>query len=187
MNSPSTKYMDTLNGCFMSLCFEKICYAAIITGTCWKWLRKGTVIVTGDGGITEPGIKKLEIVVWRVCRDLEILCILFYQVTHCCTKRTEGQQYRRAFTSIKHLLCARIDPHSYANIHTQMHIHICTNTHVHTHMPIHIHIRAVILEWVVFPFSRGFSQRRDQTQVPRIAGGFFTSWATREAQEYWSG
>ena len=26
--------------------------------------------------------------------------------------------------------------------------------------------------------SRGSSQPRDQTQVPHIAGGFFTSWAT---------
>ena len=31
------------------------------------------------------------------------------------------------------------------------------------------------LEWVAFPFSRGPSQSRDQTQVSRIAGGFFTS------------
>ena len=41
--------------------------------------------------------------------------------------------------------------------------------------------------WVAFPFSRGSSQPRDQTQVSWIAGRFFTSWATREAQEYWSG
>ena len=34
---------------------------------------------------------------------------------------------------------------------------------------------------------RGSSQPRDQTQVFHIAGGFFTSWATREAQKYWSG
>ena len=27
-----------------------------------------------------------------------------------------------------------------------------------------------ILEWVAFPFSRGSSQPRDQTQVSRIAG-----------------
>ena len=40
-----------------------------------------------------------------------------------------------------------------------------------------------ILEWVDFPFSRGSSQPRDQTQVSHIAGGFLTSWATREAQE----
>ena len=31
------------------------------------------------------------------------------------------------------------------------------------------------------------SQYRDQTQVSCIAGRFFTSWATRKAQEYWSG
>ena len=48
-------------------------------------------------------------------------------------------------------------------------------------------LQAVILEWVAFPFSRGSSQPRNQTQVSRIAGGFFISWATGEAQEYWSG
>ena len=37
------------------------------------------------------------------------------------------------------------------------------------------------------PFSRGSPQPRDQIQVSHIAGRFFTSWATREAQEYWSG
>ena len=41
-------------------------------------------------------------------------------------------------------------------------------------------------EWVAFPFSRGSSQPRHQTQVSHIAGGFFTSWAIREAQEHWS-
>ena len=39
-----------------------------------------------------------------------------------------------------------------------------------------------ILEWVAIPFYRGSSQPRDPTQVSHIAGGFFTSWATREAQ-----
>ena len=34
---------------------------------------------------------------------------------------------------------------------------------------------ARILEWVAFPFSRGSSQPRDQTQVSCIAGGFFTN------------
>ena len=42
---------------------------------------------------------------------------------------------------------------------------------------------ARILEWVAFPFSRGSSQPRDRNQVSHIAGGLFTSWATREAQE----
>ena len=36
-------------------------------------------------------------------------------------------------------------------------------------------------------FSRRSSQPRDQTQVSYIAGRFFPSWATMEAQEYWSG
>ena len=52
---------------------------------------------------------------------------------------------------------------------------------------VHGILQARILEWVAFSFSRGSSQSRDQTQVSHIAGGFFTSWATREAQEYWSG
>ena len=63
-------------------------------------------------------------------------------------------------------------------------------------------LQARTLEWVTFPFSRGSSQPRDQTQVSpalqadslgifptqgsnpgltHIAGGFFTSWVTREA------
>ena len=35
--------------------------------------------------------------------------------------------------------------------------------------------------------SRGSSQPRDWIQVFCIAGGFFTIWAIREAQEYWNG
>ena len=45
-------------------------------------------------------------------------------------------------------------------------------------------LQARILAWVAFPFSRGSSQPRDRTQVSCIAGRCFTSWATREAQEY---
>ena len=46
---------------------------------------------------------------------------------------------------------------------------------------VHGILQARILEWVAFLFSRRSSQPRDWTQVSRIAGGFFTSWATREA------
>ena len=48
---------------------------------------------------------------------------------------------------------------------------------------VHGILQATILEWVAFPFSRESSQPRDWTQVSHIAGGFFTRWATREAQE----
>ena len=39
-----------------------------------------------------------------------------------------------------------------------------------------------ILECVAYPFFRGSSWPRNQTKVSCIAGGFFTSWATRKAQ-----
>ena len=52
---------------------------------------------------------------------------------------------------------------------------------------VHGILQARLLEWVAVPFSGGSSQPRDWTQVSHIAGSFFTSWATREAQEYWSG
>ena len=42
-------------------------------------------------------------------------------------------------------------------------------------------LQARILEWADFPASGASSQPRDQTQVSHIVGGFFTSWATREA------
>ena len=37
-----------------------------------------------------------------------------------------------------------------------------------------------ILEWIAYPFSRVSSQLGNRTRVSYIAGGFFTSWATRE-------
>ena len=46
---------------------------------------------------------------------------------------------------------------------------------------VHGIIQARVLEWVAIPF-----QPRDWTQASHIADGFFTSWTTREAQEYWS-
>ena len=41
-------------------------------------------------------------------------------------------------------------------------------------------LQARILEWAAVAFSRGSSQPRNQTQVSRSAGRFFTSWATRK-------
>ena len=49
---------------------------------------------------------------------------------------------------------------------------------------IHGILQTRILEWAAVPFSRGSSQPRYQTQVSCIAGGFFTSWATREAPQF---
>ena len=56
------------------------------------------------------------------------------------------------------------------------------------HGLVHGILQARILESVAFPFSRGsLLQTQGSTQVSRIASRFFTSWATGEAQEYWSG
>ena len=40
---------------------------------------------------------------------------------------------------------------------------------------VHEILQARILEWGAFPFSRGSSQSRDQTQVSGIAGRFFAN------------
>ena len=45
-------------------------------------------------------------------------------------------------------------------------------------------LQARILEWVAMPSFRGSSQPRDQTQVSRLAGRFFTIWATKEAPSF---
>ena len=49
---------------------------------------------------------------------------------------------------------------------------------------VHGILQARILEWVVFPFSRGSSWPRNQTAVSCIAGGFFTNWAIKEDLSY---
>ena len=43
---------------------------------------------------------------------------------------------------------------------------------------VHGIFQARILEWVAIPFSRGFSQPRDQTHISHIAGRFFSALAT---------
>ena len=48
---------------------------------------------------------------------------------------------------------------------------------------VHGILQARILEWVAFPLSKESSQTGDWTHVSCTAGGFFTIWATREAQD----
>ena len=51
-------------------------------------------------------------------------------------------------------------------------------------------LQAKILEWVAIPFSGGSSQPRDQTHIsksPALAGGFFITSATQEAQFWYYG
>ena len=50
---------------------------------------------------------------------------------------------------------------------------------------VHGILQARILEWVAVPFSRGFSQHRDWTQVSHISDRFLAIWATRDAFLIW--
>ena len=52
---------------------------------------------------------------------------------------------------------------------------------------VHGILQAIMLEWVAVPFSRISFQPMDHTKVSCITGRFFTSWTTREAQEYGMG
>ena len=55
---------------------------------------------------------------------------------------------------------------------------------------VHGSLQARILEYSLkgsLSLLQGIFQLMDQTQVSCIAAGFFTSWATWEAQEYWGG
>ena len=63
---------------------------------------------------------------------------------------------------------------------------LCRTLSDHMNYTVHGILQARILEWEAVPFFRGSSQPKDWTQASRIASGFFISWATREAQEYWS-
>ena len=51
---------------------------------------------------------------------------------------------------------------------------------------VHGILQARILEWVASLLQRIFPTQKSNPS-PAIAGGFLTSWATRGAQEYWSG
>ena len=49
-----------------------------------------------------------------------------------------------------------------------------------TDFPVPGILQAKIIEWVAILFSRGSSWPRDQTQVSRISGRFFSIWVIRE-------
>jgi len=64
-----------------------------------------------------------------------------------------------------------------------MHAQSCLTVCNSMDYTVHGILQARIREWVAFPFSRGSSQPRDQTQVSLIAGGFFTKWTTSSTWE----
>ena len=79
----------------------------------------------------------------------------------CCRRRVQYNGRERCHRLILHVQVAQLCPT----------LCDCINYTVHGIL------QARTLEWVVFPFSRGSSQPRDQNQVSHIAGQSFTSWA----------
>ena len=63
------------------------------------------------------------------------------------------------------------------------------NTYIYVDVPLNIYVcewksLTRILEWVAVRLPKGSSKPRNRTQGSCTAGGFFTSWATREALIY---
>ena len=88
------------------------------------------------------------------------------------------------------LWCYKLDPLTMVNLVSKSFVKVtqlCLTLCDPMDYTVHKILQARILACVSFPFSRGSSKPRDQTKVSLIAGGFFTSWATRKAQEYCSG
>ena len=107
--------------------------------------------------------------------------------------KSHGQRSLAGYSSwdCKDWTCAHTRTHTHRHAESESEGHSVVSNSLWPHVHGHVHIvhgilQGRILEWVAFPFFRGSSWPRDQTQVSCIAGRFFTSWATREAQECWS-
>ena len=87
----------------------------------------------------------------------------------------------------KSVSCASLPPHGLSAAAAKS-LQLCPTVRPHRRQPTRLPrsldcivrgiLQARMLEWVAFPFSRGYSQPRDWTQVSHTAGGFFTIWAT---------
>ena len=95
-------------------------------------------------------------------------------------------QYHNSNISVNSLALSLLYRPTLTSVHDYWKNHE-SHSAVSNSLQLHGILQARILELVAFPFSRGSSQPRDRTQVSRTADGFFTSWATREVQEYRSG
>ena len=96
-----------------------------------------------------------------------------YDLLNVCVNFDKFQLYIMDLYIFYHVLCA----YSLSGVRL-----FVTSWTVISQAPLSMGIlQARILEWVAMPSSRGSSQPRDCTQASHIAGGFFTSLATREA------
>ena len=92
---------------------------------------------------------------WGLLHCRQILCQLRYRGAQASHLKVKVQVTQSCLT-----LCDPVD---------------FTGRGIQSWNTVHGILQAKILEWVAFPFFRGYSQPRDQTQVSSIAGRFFTS------------
>ena len=132
-------------------------------------------LTTGPQGNPQKGIfKEGSCLIWQKARfwnrfpRIRKLCVITLRLCHssnkCIPKLTavlrEKPSASRGEVKVPQLCLSLCNPMAYAD---------------------HGIVQVKILECVAFPFTRGYSQSRDRTQVSHIAAVFFTSWATREA------
>ena len=132
------------------------------------------VCLSGDVGnfwqIQDAACRKIPRVLWAedLKGQLKFLWLWFWVKYHCREEGIVGRDNRhpsslKVKVKVAQLCPTLFDPMDYT---------------------VHGILQARILEGVAIPFSRESSQPRDQTQVSRIAGGFFTSWVTREVLKF---
>ena len=98
---------------------------------------------------------------WSLVRKIDSTCYN-WKIPHVSTKTQESQiNQSSSVAQSRPTLCDPMDCNSPSS-------------------SIHGIIQARILEWVTMPISRGSSQPKDWIQVSLIAGGFFTTWGTKE-------
>ena len=82
--------------------------------------------------------------------------------------------------------CTIYSKHILGNVYACMLSHVWLCNLMDCSQPdsfVHGNFQARILEWIAISFSRESPWPRDRMQVSFTAGGFFTIWATREADE----
>ena len=123
-----------------------------------------------------------------ICIDIHLVPLgppsqthaIFYRIYFLYWFLISYWENRTGSMAVKMTLCSNF-AHLFVTFESESH-QLCPTLCNLKDCTVHGILQARILEWVAFPFSRGSSQPKDWTRVSRIAGGFFISWATREAQ-----
>ena len=167
--------------------FRKMVLIKLFAGQQWIHRLKDTVWrrEEGEGGIYEESNMETRITIFKTNSQWEFAIWLSELKPGLCNNLEgwdgEGGSCRRGHMYTYGwfmLMFGRNENNSVKQLSFNL---IVSNCDVMDYT-VHGILQARILKWIAFPFSRGFSQPRDQTQVFRIAGEFFTSWATREAR-----